>query len=236
VSSSKLPRDSIGRGTLVAARAPRLGCAPIRPRAPHPDTPDQALEALLEGNRRHRRGERSLRDHSPAEDRSRGQQPFAAVITCADSRLSPTLIFDLEPGNLFVSRVAGNSVDTGTLGSTEFAVAALAVKVVVVLGHSDCGAVKAAIDLADDAAAYPPEEFGAIGSVVAALLPAIEAIPPGERDLDRAVESNASAQAADLASRDPVLKPAVEAGRLRVAAAVYEIGSGEVRLVEGPPS
>lgn len=198
----------------------------------HPQTPDDALALLLKGNRRYQKSKLELRDYSPVgEDRANKQQPFAAIITCADSRVSPTLVFDLERGNIFVSKVAGNSIGVGTLGSTEYAVKVLGVKLVIVLGHSDCGAVKAAIGVANGTAGYPPEQYGAIGGVVGAVVPAIEAIPPQERTLDNSTVVNARAQAQDIAARDPIIKPAVEAGTLGVVAAVYNIANGKVSVV-----
>jgi carbonic anhydrase len=200
--------------------------------APPPSTPDEALRALQEGNERHVAGSRELRTHSPlAERHDQGQQPFVALITCADSRISPTLIFDLDRGNLFVSRVAGNSVDTGTLGSTEYAVAVLGVKLVMVLGHSDCGAVRAAIDVAGGAASFPPDEYGSIGPIVEAVVPAVEALPADQRTLPACIAANARAQAAEIAGASPVIGPAVESGRVSVVAAVYEIETGRVELL-----
>jgi carbonic anhydrase len=199
---------------------------------PHPRTPSDALEVLVDGNRRHREGKRELRDYSPAaEDRAGGQQPFAAVVTCADSRIATTLIFDLRPGNLFVSRVAGNSVDVGTLGSTEYAVAVLGVKLVLVLGHSDCGAVKAAISVADGTEAYPRDRYGAIGPVVERIVPVIRALPAAQRTVDDCISANVRAQASELAARDPVIRPAVEAGRLGVVGAVYDVADGTVSVL-----
>jgi carbonic anhydrase len=200
--------------------------------ATHPETPADALRILQEGNERHRAGEQELRSFSPHTDRhEQGQAPFAAIIACADSRVSPTLAFDLDRGNLFVSRVAGNSIDTGTLGSTEFAVAVLGVKLVIVLGHSDCGAVKAAIGVSNGAEAYPAERYGSIGAVVEAIVRNIEPLPADERTESGCVRANARAQAAELASRGPIIGPAVEAGRVRVVAAVYEIETGRVELL-----
>ncbi len=200
--------------------------------APHPKTPAEALRVLEEGNRRHRRGELTLRDHSPVgEERASKQAPFAAIITCADSRVSPPLIFDVERGNLFASHVAGNSVDVGTLGSTEYAVAVLEVRLVMVLGHSDCGAVKAAIEVANGRISYPPDRYGAIGPMVQACVPPVESIPPDRRTVEHSVEVNARAQAESLAGREPIIKRAVDEGRLRVVAAVYDIATGEVSLV-----
>lgn len=197
-----------------------------------PTTAEEALRALQEGNERHGAGSQELRSHSPLDGRhDQGQRPFAAIITCADSRVSPTLIFDLDRGNLFVSRVAGNSVDTGTLGSTEYAVAVLGVKLVMVLAHSDCGAVRAAIDVAGGAASFPPDQYGSIGSVVEAVVPNVESLPLDQRTLPRCIAANARAQAAEIAGTDPVIRPAVESGRVSVVAAVYEIETGRVELL-----
>jgi carbonic anhydrase len=135
----------------------------VRPgggRAPHPRTPAEALRVLQAGNKRYRREKLTLRDYSPVgEKRAPEQKPFAAIITCADSRISPELVFDVERGNIFVSRIAGNGIDSGTLGSTEYAVAVLGVKLVLVLGHSDCGAVKSAIGAVTEGKAYPSSKI-----------------------------------------------------------------------------
>ena len=201
-------------------------------RFPHPEDPEEALALLVEGNRRHEDNRLELRDHSPVGgDSDSRQQPFAAIIACADSRVSPTLIFDVERGNIFVSRVAGNSIDTGTLGSSEYAVAVLGVKLVLVLGHSDCGAVKAAIDVANGTSSYPPDAHGAIGAVVERLVPPIQGLPPAERTLPTCVSVNARAQAADIASRGPIVKPAVDSGQIEVVASVYDIKTGKVSLI-----
>jgi carbonic anhydrase len=200
--------------------------------APHPKTPRQALRALEEGNRRYRRGELTLRDYSPKGVKiASHQKPFAAIITCSDSRFSPPLIFDVQHGNLFVSRVAGNSIDVGMLGSTEYAIAVLGVKLVMVLGHSDCGAVKAAIEVANGKKTYPPDRYGAIGAVIDACVPPIQSIPAGRRSVDRSIRVNAQAQAESLAQRDPIIRPAIDDGKLQVVAAVYDIASGKVSLV-----
>jgi carbonic anhydrase len=202
------------------------------PSFPHPADPGEALAALVEGNRRHQEGRLELRDHSPVgEKRATEQQPFAAIISCADSRVSPTLIFDLEPGNIFVSKVAGNSIDAGTLGSTEYAIALLGVRLVLVLGHSDCGAVKAAIEVAGGATSYPADTHGAIGEIVDRVVPPIRDLPPAERTLARCVTANARAQADDLASRGPIVDQALASGQIAVASGVYDIGTRQVSLI-----
>ena len=201
-------------------------------RFPHPEDPEEALALLVEGNRRHQDNRLELRDHSPVakippsgNSRSRRSSPAPT------RRVSPTLIFDVESGNIFVSRVAGNSVDTGTLGSTEYAVAVLGVKLVLVLGHSDCGAVKAAIEVANGTSSYPPDAHGAIGAVVDRLVPPIQGLPPAERTLPTCVSVNARTQAADIASREPIVKPALESGQIEVVASVYDIKTSRVSLI-----
>jgi carbonic anhydrase len=198
----------------------------------HPSDPEEALSLLMEGNRRHQSGRVELHDYSPVgDDHANKQMPFAAVISCADSRVSPTLIFDVDRGNLFSSKVAGNTIDSGTLGSTEFAIKVLGVRLVMVLGHSNCGAVTAAIEVANGESSYPADEYGAIGEVVDRIVPSIRDLPPAERTLPTSVEANTAAQAAELAQRDPIVRPAVEAGQIAVVAAVYDIGSGAVALL-----
>jgi carbonic anhydrase len=201
--------------------------------APHPKTPAEALRLLQAGNKRYRQGKLSLRDYSPVgEKRASEQKPFAAIITCADSRISPELVFDVERGNIFVSRIAGNSIDTGTLGSTEYAVGVLGVQVVMVLGHSDCGAIKAAIGVVTEGKSYPASKYGAIGDFVDLLTPTVKSLPADERTLARCVPANAIAQAQDLSRRGPIIAPAVAAGTIQVVAGVYNIANGAVSVFQ----
>jgi carbonic anhydrase len=201
--------------------------------APHPKTPAEALRALEAGNKRYRQGKLTLRDYSPVgERRASEQKPFAAIITCADSRISPELVFDVERGNIFVSRIAGNGIDPGTLGSTEYAIAVLGVKLVLVLGHSDCGAVKSAIAAVTEGKAYPSSQYGEIGAVIDLLVPAVRSLPASERNLARCVPANAIAQAQDLARRGPIVAPAVESGAIQVVAGVYNIANGIVSFFD----
>jgi carbonic anhydrase len=218
----------LAAGATAAAALP-AGASAARSR---PATPRAALRALLAGNQRYRSGQFTLRDYSPiGERRASGQAPFAAILTCADSRVSPPLAFDVERGNLFCAHVAGNSVDDGTLGSLEYAVAVLGVRLVMVLGHSDCGAVKAAIDVAAGRRSYPRDRYGAIGAVVDAVVPAVRDLPAGGNRLGRGIIANARLQAATLRRSGPIIAPAVERGDLAVVAALYRISDGRVRVV-----
>jgi carbonic anhydrase len=236
---------SLSRRRLLALAGGAAGAAALGPigaaealarsggsRYPHPKTPTEAVRLLQAGNWRYRHGKLQLRDYSPVGERVASEQkPFAAIITCADSRISPELVFDVERGNLFVSRVAGNSIDTATLGSTEYAVTVLGVKLVVVLGHSDCGAIKSAIDVVSHGKSYPPSKYGAIGEVIDDLVPTIESLPPEERHVARCVPANAISQAQDIAGRGPIVAPAIAEGKIRVVAAVYNLANGAVSIV-----
>jgi carbonic anhydrase len=198
----------------------------------HPSGPEEALSLLIEGNGRHQSGRVELHDYSPVgDDHANRQMPFAAIISCADSRVSPTLIFDVDRGNLFSSKVAGNTIDSGTLGSTEFAVKVLGVKLVMVLGHSNCGAVNAAIEVANGESSFPPDEYGAIGEVVDKIVPSVEGVAPADRTTENCVRANAAAQAADIAGKAPIVNKALAAGQIAVVAAVYDIKNGKVSLI-----
>ena len=222
-----------GAAALGGAGAVEALAASTGGKAPHPKTPAEALRILQAGNKRYRQGKLSLRDYSPVgEKRASEQKPFAAIITCADSRISPELVFDVERGNIFVSRIAGNSIDNGTLGSTEYGIAVLGVKVVMILGHSDCGAIKAAIGAVTEGKTYPSSKYGAIGGVVDLLTPTVKSLPADERTLSRCVPANAIAQAQDLAGRGPIVAPAVASGQIQVVAGVYNIANGAVSIVQ----
>lgn len=216
---------ALGPGQAAEALASGTGG-----RAPHPKTPTEAIRLLQAGNWRYRHEKMQLRDYSPVGERIASEQkPFAAIITCADSRISPELVFDVERGNVFVSRIAGNSIDEGTLGSTEYAVGVLGVNVVMVLGHTNCGAVKSAIEVVNGKG-YPESEYGAIGGVVDLVVPMVQSLPPAERNLRRCVTANAIGQAQDLASRGPIVAPAIAAGKIRVVAGVYNLANGCVSV------
>lgn len=213
--------QAVASGALAAPKPPR-----------RPSTPAGALKVLMDGNRRYVAGKIRSLDYNRLGDRiAETQKPLAAIIACADSRISPSVIFDLGLGHVFVSRVAGNIIDTGALGSTEYAVAVLGVHLVMVLGHSDCGAVKAAIEVANGKKAYPAKEYGAIGQVVDGIVGPVRGLPRSQRTLQGAIAANARAQAQRLAGRGPIISSAVRSGQIQVVAAVYDIRSGGVSLV-----
>jgi carbonic anhydrase len=221
-----------GTAGLAAGGAGAALAATPGEQFPHPKTPDQALQILRQGNARYMKNKLELRDFSPVGERiASSQKPFAAFITCADSRISPSIVFDIHLGNLFVSRIAGNTVDQGTLGSTEYGIAVLGVKVVVVLGHSNCGAVKAALDVVNGKAKFPRNKFGAIGPVVDLIVPAVRSLPAHRRTVPNVTNNNARRQARELAAKGPIVSAAVKRGQIKVVPAVYEIGSGRVNFL-----
>jgi carbonic anhydrase len=147
------------------------------------------------------------------------QEPFAAVLSCADSRVPVELIFDQTIGHIFVTRVAGNIATSEIIGSLEFGVAVLGVKCLLVLGHANCGAVKAAMK----ADAVP----GQISSLYPHLRHAVE---QSAGDLDAAILANAKIRADLLGTASPVIKEAIKGGKLKVDSGVYNLGTGKVTM------
>jgi carbonic anhydrase len=192
---------------------------------PQPATADEALKVLMDGNARFSARMPAIRDVAEIDAIWSGgigqnQEPFATVLGCADSRLAPEIIFDQFVGNVFVVREAGNIADSPTnLGSLEYGQAVLGSKVIVVLGHSDCGAVKAAFDNATPG--------GNIQSIITAIRPGIA----GAADLDDAVVRNVGAVIDRLRTNSPLLAEAEKSGAVKIAGAVYDIESATVRLL-----
>jgi len=179
---------------------------------------------LMAGNRRYVAGQPTHPDRTPARRRelAAGQRPFAAILGCADSRVPPEILFDQGLGSLFVVRVAGNIVDDAVLGSLEYAVEHLGVSLVVVLGHTGCGAVQAAISGGSPA--------GAIARVVDAILPAVEiaqAMPGAVAE--NAVRVNVARMVRQLAAAEPILATAQAEGRLQITGAMYDLFTGIVQ-------
>jgi carbonic anhydrase len=195
-------------------------------------TPDQALALLKEGNARFMAGqlpERS-RDRERRLDIARGQKPFAVLVGCSDSRVSPELLFGRGLGELFIVRNAGNTVDTAAMGSVEYAVAELGVPLVVVLGHERCGAVAAALEVVEHNTTFP----GVIGEMVEPIIPAVLAARSAAAEtghgawLDASVRMNARRVAGRLRTSQAVLIEPLQAGKLKVVAARYDLEDGSV--------
>jgi len=192
-------------------------------------SPDAALNRLMAGNARYVAGTGALRDlrHERAA-LTRGQNPFAAVLGCADSRVSPEYCFDTSLGDIFVCRVAGNIASDDVLASLEYAVAELKTPLVMVLGHESCGAVDAAVKSVTKGAVPP----GHLPGLVAALAPAVVAVQKNPGDLlSNAIHQNVRRTVEALKSSTPILKSAVDAGKLRVVGGVYQLATGRVELL-----
>ena len=190
-------------------------------------TPDQALDKLMKGNQRFVNGWPDRPNQSAYRRReiTGGQQPFAVILGCADSRVPPEVIFDQGLGDLFVVRVAGNVVDDAILGSIEYAVEHLQSPLVVIVGHDSCGAVTAAVkgSAADDH----------ISSLVKALLPAVEvARVHGGDVISNAIDANVHIAVTQLKSSEPILAKRVRDNQLKIVGARYHLGSGVVDLLE----
>jgi carbonic anhydrase len=202
------------------------------PGAKLPKTPDEALAALMRGNERYATDQEQLKDYTHlGEEVASKQTPFAAVLSCADSRVSTTLVFDVARGNIFTVALAGNVSAPVAAGSLDYAVEVLGVPLVVVLGHSDCGAVRAALSVVTKGMKFPRSKYGGIGTFVDKITPTIRRLPKSRRTLDRAIEANARAQARSLAKRTPIFAKRVKDGRLKVVAATYDIATGHVTFL-----
>ncbi|MGH6911616.1 MAG: carbonic anhydrase [Phenylobacterium sp.] len=224
------------RGLLIGAAAGLLP-ASFALASPHDAqasvTPAAAMARLVAGNKRFSSGHAT---HPDADAHRRqliaaGQRPFATILSCADSRVPPELIFDQGLGDLFVVRIAGNVVDDDVLASIEYSVIHTGCTLVLVLGHARCGAVSATIDAL--AGHGSPEDANTkIGSLAALITPAVKAVPASARDpLDAAISINAQNSAAAILAGSPPLKTRADAGRLRIVAARYDLNDGRVTYI-----
>jgi carbonic anhydrase len=228
-------REFVRRAALAAGAAhlafPLTGRAD-EPKAPKRD-PESVQALLIEGNKRFVKGE-SAQPRQKPEDFARlaeGQAPLAVIVGCADSRAAPELIFDRGLGELFVVRVAGNVVSGAgafVMGSIEYAVAELGVRLIMVLGHSKCGAVKAAVKHIDAKDALP----GSIDELVATIKPAVAAAKgkPGDQ-LTNVIEANVKRGVEYLKGQDPIVAAAVKKDEVKVVGATYELSTGKVVIL-----
>ncbi|MCC8978955.1 carbonic anhydrase [Bradyrhizobium acaciae] len=211
-------------GNIVAAKQ-----ATAPPKQDNQLSPDTALKRLIEGN------DRYVQSVSRGRDLERerrllvnGQNPYAAVLSCADSRVAPELVFDSGLGDLFVCRLAGNFVNDDTLGSLEYAVAALNTPLIMVLGHDHCGAIDATINSLDEGKPAP----GHIRSLVSALAPAVRGArhQPGDSSAD-VIRQNVIDNVNKLKSASPILNPAVEQKTLKIVGGLYRLETGRVDVL-----
>jgi carbonic anhydrase len=213
----------------LLAAAPLAGMAQAQPVAAA-DTPDAALNLLIEGNARYVANQPRQRDFSAGRaSRTQGQAPFAAILGCADSRVAPELAFDQGPGDLFVVRVAGNFVTPDGLASLEFGAAVLRTKLIMVLGHNSCGAVNSTVTALQKGNTLP----GHISDLVRAMKPGIEPMlkQSGDDLQQRAVIANVRYNAQRLQHAKPILAEMIAKNEVRVVGAVYDLATGKVTLV-----
>lgn len=192
-----------------------------------PVTHAQAMQRLIEGNARFVAGAMTHPQQTPAvrTELAKGQAPFAVILGCADSRTSPEVLFDQGLGDLFVARVAGNVIDDHVIGSIEYAVEHLHAPLIVVLGHSKCGAVVAAREVV----ASDGHAEGHIESLVQAIRPAVEQTI-GE-DAEATCKANVHNVARALSESKPILHHMLEEGKIKVIGAYYDLESGRVVLL-----
>jgi carbonic anhydrase len=222
VAEMETQRDILTRRRFIAGAAAGLagGLSCSQARAQSVPGPAAALDQLTAGNTRFAAGRLTsfdedlaiLRQHTEAK-----QEPFAAVLSCSDSRVPVELIFDQSIGHIFVGRVAGNVCSPEMFGSLEYGAAVLGIPLIVVLGHDGCGAVKSAI------AGQPVP--GQISTLFAPIRPAVERAGP---DVEATIKANAQIQADLLRTASPVIASLVAQGKLKVIAAYYELASGRV--------
>ena len=240
---TEFDRRNLLRGAGLAAAATLAGCGsrdqPAAAATPNstplalqepagPLTPDQAIERLRLGNAAYveGRGAPPNLSHDRIAALAKGQSPFAVVLSCSDSRAPPEHVFHDGLGELFVIRVAGNSLDQAELGSIEYAVAHLGSPLVVVMGHERCGAVTAAVEYDAKGGELP----GALHAVVDPILPSViaaKAVAPPDL-VEAAVNENVRRVVAELRSSPAVLAPAIAEGKLRVIGARYDLDTGVV--------
>jgi carbonic anhydrase len=216
VASVRAADDAVGKTSLAAPSA------------------DDVLKQLMDGNGRFASGQAHSPRRRPEDFRAvaAGQNPVAVVVACADSRVSPELLFDMGVGDLFVIRVAGNVVDGAGVtvkGSIEYAIAELNVPLVIVLGHTNCGAVKAAVKHIDQKDSLP----GGINGLVELIKPAVTKVQGEPGDIyDNATRENVRIGVDKLKSLQPILAPRVAAGSVKVVGGIYDLRSGKVELLQ----
>jgi carbonic anhydrase len=231
---------AIGRRTCLKLAAAAIAGVAFRPDAfaqqpkapPKPEnvlSPDAALDRLLKGNARYVEGLSIRHDFKNEREPLRtGQNPFAGILSCADSRIAPEYCFDTGRGDIFVCRVAGNFASDEIVASFEYAVQVLDTPLIVVLGHDACGAVDATAKSIKDGTVLP----GHLPALVAAISPAVKAVQgePGDM-LDNAIRRNVMLNVEKLRAAGPILDKLVDAKKVRVVGGIYKLASGKVELL-----
>jgi carbonic anhydrase len=222
LTASALAAGLIGRSAMAAGEK-----APPKPQ--NVISPDAALDRLTKGNGRYVKGTTLRHDFThEREALSTGQNPFAAILSCADSRIAPELCFDTARGDLFVCRIAGNFASEEMVASLEYAVAVLKTPLIMVLGHEACGAVDSTVKSVKDGSTLP----GHLPSLVTALKPAVDAVKGQSGDLlDNAIRRNVTLNVDRLKNAAPILNAAAADKKIRVVGGIYELKTGQVQLV-----
>ena len=192
-------------------------------------SPDAALDRLMQGNSRYVDGVSKRHDFTNEREPLRtGQNPFAGILSCADSRIAPEYCFDTARGDIFVCRVAGNFASDEIVASVEYAVQVLETPFILVLGHDACGAVDATIKSLKDGVTLP----GHLPSLVAAISPAVKAAQGGSGDmLENAIRRNVTLNVEKLRTAAPIINTFVESKKLRIVGGIYKLASGKVELL-----
>jgi len=233
------PRGAVARRYVLKLATAAAGlafaggavAAPVKtpPKPENAIPPDAALDRLMKGNSRYVEGVSRRHDfRHEREPLSKGQNPYAAVLSCADSRIAPEFCFDTARGDVFVCRVAGNFANDDVVASLEYAVSVLNTPLIVVLGHDACGAVDATIKSLKDGTTLP----GHLPSLVAAISPAVKAAQgePGDL-LANAIRQNVALTVDKVKAATPILKAAVDDNKIKVVGGVYKLASGHVELL-----
>lgn len=215
--------------SLAAVPHARAANAKAPPKPQNVLSPAAALDRLMRGNVRHVHGVGGRNDfRHEREALTKGQNPFAAILSCADSRVTPEFCFDTGHGDVFVCRVAGNIASDEMIASLEYAVSVLNTPLIMVLGHESCGAVDAAVKSVKDGTAFP----GHLPSLVDAISPAVKAVQSQDGDLlTNAIRRNVALNVDKLKDAAPILKPLVDEKKIRVVGGVYELKTGRVELL-----
>jgi len=193
--------------------------------------PNATLQKLVDGNKRFSEG-KSSHPNLGVELRNalvKKQKPFAAILSCSDSRVPVEIIFDVGLGDLFVVRSAGHVLSKEALGSLEYAVSGLGVKLILIMGHDNCGAVTTALNLFNDGSENYSENFK---SLLEHIYPALDNLHEGHDNLKEAIICNIAYQLKDLGKRSPYLASMIEQKKLIVAGAKYSLETGEVELFD----
>jgi carbonic anhydrase len=215
---------------VSAAYAQSSECAVFTPARQKEVNPDQAIARLKAGNERFTGGKTiNCNLMAQVKETAKSQAPFAAIVGCIDSRVPPELVFDQRIGDIFCARVAGNFVNTDIVGSLEYATKVVGTPAIVVLGHSECGAVKGAVDNV---------KLGNLTGALAKIRPAVTATKAdGERSTKNAAfvqavaVTNAKLAAAKLTQLSPIMQELVAAKQLRIVPAMHDVATGQVTFL-----